>query len=291
MGRRPAFAPRDEIADRIRKLEDELYIARESIIDLAPDRFHELLKSYLSCKTRMESYHWANSIAEKIAEDADPIADLPGAAMFGARGYCPLCRGGAQSFYATDRGFRLPEGLRRHLVGFGNTHQCVVMKAAEEQGRRLWDSSFSEQEAKEEQLESRTKAIRLATETLYVLGPTAEGVLVDDIFLRRCRVAGDEAYSLTWAEQRLFSLGFLIGVDGNKRSYTRVVKHASGEFLIYADPRRLGAIDFRIYDAAVKKGKKKDVSLHTFNIRDAWKNNLPHKVAAAIEAAATSSRR
>jgi hypothetical protein len=43
----------------------------------------------------------------------------------------------------------------------------------------------------------------------------------------------------------LFTLGFQIDVDDRKRSYTKIVRDAGGEMVIYADPRQLGEITFR----------------------------------------------
>ena len=291
MVRRATFLIRDDKDARIKQLESDLYMAREDILHLAPEEFHDILKSHYSCQTRSETYRWLDTIAELISDRATPIPDLPGVEIFGERGYCPLCRGGAQSFYAHESGFRLPEGLRRHLVGYGNTRQCSVIAAAKTLARESWTSRFSEQEAEQQADAQRTKAQRLATETLYVIGPTDDAVLADEVSWRPARPKEPETYSITWAEQRLFSLGFQIGVDDRKRSYTKTVQDAGGEFVIYADPRQLGEITFRVFDAAVKKGRKKGLSLHQFRLRDGWKNNLAEKIAEGVSAATESKRR
>jgi hypothetical protein len=293
MVRRASVGYRDQSADRIRRLESDLFMARCDIIHLAPEEFHELLGSYYSCSTRSETHSWEDVIAEKVIEKATPIADAVRPDIFGERAYCPLCRGGAQSFYADHRGFSLPEGLRRHLVGFGNTRHCPVMKAAKDLAWEAWNRSFAGKESTEADEARQALQVRRKTETLYVIGPTLDGLLVDESlsFWSKPRSQDGADFSLKWAEQRLFSLGFEIGIDGQRRSYTKTVKHEDGEFVIYADPRQLGDIHFRVFDATVKRGKKAGLALYSFNLRDAWKNNLPAKIAVAVATASKSSRR
>jgi hypothetical protein len=279
--------PHIEANPVVRRLEDELYLARETILRLAPDEFHDLLKSYYSCKTRSESYHWANEVADSVIEKAKPIEEDQG---WGQRAYCPLCREGAQSFYASERGYSLPEGLRRHLVGFGRIRECSVMEAARRMAQDYWDRDFGPKEDQTRAQEAKEKAERLKTEATYVVGPTEDGALLEGDYWRPARTTDDEEYSIKWAEQRLFLLGFRINVDGLKRSYIRTGKSGDAEFIIYADPRRKGCISMRVFNLAAR-GRKKGIALHSFDILDAWKNKLPDKVAAGIEAAAKSPRR
>jgi hypothetical protein len=284
----PRYAPPHiEVDPLVRRLEDELYMARETILRLAPDEFHDLLKSYYSCKTRSESYHWANEVADSVIEKAKPIEEDRG---WGQRAYCPLCREGAQSFYASERGYSLPEGLRRHLVGFGRMHECGVMEAARKMAQDYWNREFGPKEAETRVQEAKQIAERLKTEASYVIGPTDDATLLEGDYWGPARTTEDEEYSIKWAEQRLFSLGFRINVDGLKRSYIRTGKCGDAEFIIYADPRRKGHISMRVFNVAAR-GRKKGIVLHSFDIRDVWKNNLPEKVVAGIEAAATSPRR
>jgi hypothetical protein len=292
MVRRAATAFQDTTADRIRRLESDLFMARRDIIQLAPAEFRELLDSYYSCATREERYRWEDLIAEKVIERAAPIADAVRPDIFGERAYCPLCRGGAQSYYA-DRGFSLPEGLRRHLVGFGNTRHCSVMKAAKDLAWEAWNRSFAGKELTKANETRQALQVRRKTETLYVVGPTPDALLIDEDLLswKKPRPPDGCDFSMKWAEQRLFSLGFEIGVDGQRRSYKKTVKHGHGEFVVYADPRQLGDLHFRVFDSAVRRGKKAGLALHTFTIRDAWKNNLSAKIAVGVEAASKSSRR
>lgn len=45
---------------------------------------------------------------------------------------CPLCGGIPQTIYST--GFAYPEGLRRHLEGYGNAKQCIITSMITELG-------------------------------------------------------------------------------------------------------------------------------------------------------------
>lgn len=46
------------------------------------------------------------------------------------RALCPLCKQGAQGTRDL-KGYAVPDGLRRHLLGELNSRQCVVFGAAE----------------------------------------------------------------------------------------------------------------------------------------------------------------
>lgn len=284
---RPHPAPPHE-TPRERQLREELFRTRWDLISLAPDGFDSLLRSYYSCETRSATYGWEAEVVDKIVERAEPLEEAR-PDLFGARANCPLCRSGSQSYY--ERGFALPEGLRRHLVGYGRSHQCCVMRVAMALAREHWDGEFAAGEAAEQNRKYLATEARRKKETLYVLGPKDSPLLVDEhLYWKGARSPDAGEFSLKWAEQRLFSLGFQINVDDRKRSYTKQVKNDAGEFVVYADPRQVGEITFRVFDATVTRGRKAGLSLNMFRIRDSWKNALPDKVAAGIAAAAASRR-
>jgi len=285
MPRRLPIQTRDLSDERIRRLEADLYEARRDIVHLAPEEFHSLLTSYYSCSTRAEGYAWKDLVAEQIVDKAIPTSGGLRPDIFGERALCPLCKSGGQSVYEHENGYRIPEGLRRHLVGYGRTRPCPVMKAASDLAWESWNRNFSPREAAQALEDRQALDLRRKTETLYVVGPTSDALLVDeDLFWKGPRPQEGD-FSLTWAEQRLFALGFVIDIDGNRRTYTKTVRQAPRELVIYADPRKLGHIHCRIFDGAAKRGKKAGLVLHSFLIRDTWKNNLNAKVAEAIEAA------
>jgi hypothetical protein len=278
----PRRSTADEAAATIRRLEDDLYVARLAIIHLAPDEFHSLLESYYSCRTREDTYQWPGAVADAVIDLAVPILDNPHAHLFGPRAYCPLCRGGASGY---SPGFTIPEGLRRHLIGFGKTHECPVMEAARVIARNAWESKLERGELEQQQRGNAELVERRKNETLYRVDPSTALVLLEEglSFLDKPRQLSDGEGGLKWAEQRLFALGFTINVDGREKSYTR---RSDDELIVYADLRMAGEIRFRVYQDRGGKANRRTVpGYHTFKIQDRWKNNLNAKVQDGIQAA------
>lgn len=113
--------------EQIKRLKDDLYLARINIISVAPDELVRLLHGYATCDSRERAYLWLEEVAREIIPHAKILTREEGS-VFGERAYCPLCRQGSTAAY--DRGYSIPEGLYRHLIGYGNVHQCVVTEAA-----------------------------------------------------------------------------------------------------------------------------------------------------------------
>src|SRR5262249_23951327 len=159
---------------------------------------------------------------------------------------CPLCGSVGHGPYAD--GFTIPEGMRRHLTGYGNTHQCPVTKAAFELGRDYVKSSFGEAEAKakaEAEAEAtRIQAERRLTEVLYRIHPTDAPKLSDEnlySYLGLHVVRNVER--LTWAERRANSLGFRSQMDGN----VKTISVDTPEYVVFADVRFEKRIDFAVF--------------------------------------------
>jgi len=119
--------------EEVRKLKEDLYLARRTVIEIVGDEAGRILSSYHSRMKESEFEYesaggtmvgrWLRSIVDDVLKLAKPRP------MFdGDRALCPLCGGGSQSPYAT--GFAFPEGLRRHLLGEYNSHKCAVMAVA-----------------------------------------------------------------------------------------------------------------------------------------------------------------
>ncbi|AJX80459.1 hypothetical protein BG97_3216 [Burkholderia pseudomallei 7894] len=127
---RQSFRTSSPLEDKVRRLEDELYMARATIIGLARSpELVELLRDQYSCKTFDEVRDWAQHTADSIIESASRTETPAGRNWDGRlRVLCPLCGDGPQSPY--DDGFLLDEGLRRHLLGTYNSRQCSVFEAA-----------------------------------------------------------------------------------------------------------------------------------------------------------------
>lgn len=277
------FEVGEPLAERVKRQEQTIERLRWDLVNLAPDEFRELLHSFFHCENRVDAHRWQDEVAEKIAAQTSPLWNPELAAQGQARAYCPLCRGGATNYYGNEPGFKLPEGLRRHLVGFGKSAQCVVMRAASEIARDYWHEKFYEREQQAARAAHALKQQRQKSEPVYVLGPTEAPVLLDDdsSSWRPARPPGQEAPGLGWAEQRLAQLGFQVVVDGTRRSFTKAIVRGERELIIYADPRNVGAIKFRVFDTKAR-GQKRGRALAWFEIQDRWKNGLEDRVAAGV---------
>lgn len=132
---RAVLAPRalpvselERLRDENRRLKDELFFARDGLVHLLDKQ--DLLRGFYGVRDVTQLREWRESAAEKVLAAAWV---RPGEEMGDARwprALCPLCGDGAQG--ARDvRGFAVPEGLRRHLLGELNSRQCRVFGAAE----------------------------------------------------------------------------------------------------------------------------------------------------------------
>ena len=256
----------------IRRLQDELYHARYAIISLMPEETEKILTSYYySCKSRQETYRWTDIAAIEIIEFAKILSPEEGS-CFSERAYCHLCGDGSNSYYET--GFSVPEGLRRHLVGYGNTHQCRVFEAAEKLARNHWHDEFSAAE-KAEAIEKQKHTIqRRKTEILYKIAPNREPELIDEGFGIVPR-SDDE---MAWAENRLVDLGFQISCETNIKSYI----NEQESLVVYADPRAKGEIKFTVYKKPLSKSNRKRYWGNSFSLKDNWKNDIRGKYESRV---------
>jgi hypothetical protein len=154
-----SYAKIDSRDSEIRELENDLYFARSTVLDLLPESIQDILKSYYQVGTVKETYMWLGDVSSDLIDVASP---LPRESVYemNDRAICPLCGCGPQSLY--DKGFVLPEGLRRHLEGGGNSSQCKVLKVVSGLANDAWDRKFhprgsSERQSLEDALESRRR--------------------------------------------------------------------------------------------------------------------------------------
>lgn len=276
------FESHETLEKRVERLHRTIERLREDVVSLAPDEFRTLLWSYHS-RDRSNSHQWLDEIAEKIAEEAKPIWGTPAPELFGHRGICPLCRSEGSS--VTETGFKLPEGLRRHLVGYGAAHQCVVTKAAAEMARDYWHEKFYEEEQREEREKTEIKRKRIAEEELFVGGPFVTPELWDEHAwsYRPVRPRTDEHGGFSWAEGRLKDLGFEKVNTDRLISYKRHFSLNGEEFVAYADPRITGEIKFRLYRADATRRKCDPVA--RVDIQDRWTKSLSERLHKAFEEA------
>lgn len=118
------------LEDKVRRLEDELCLARWAMIGLMRPGLEEILRAQVSCKTFEQVREWRRRAVDGILDFAARAEQPTEVDPYGRpRFLCPLCNQGPQSTY--DNGF-LPEGLRRHLTGTYNSRPCPVFRAAHE---------------------------------------------------------------------------------------------------------------------------------------------------------------
>lgn len=256
--------------DEIKRLRESLWEARRSLISLVPQELSSILLSYYSCSDRREADSWWADIIQQIISSTKILSASEGSYR-SDRAYCPLCSEGSSSPY--ERGFSHPEGLRRHLEGYGNVRQCSVMKAAFNLALDSWNAEFAAKEEEERKEELMKETERRKTETLYVLSLGGEPKLIDNAAYYL--PSRDEA-QLLWAEARLLELGFGTQVEGNVKSYTKEY----GDYIVYADPLTLGRIEFRLYKKTQGNARRgpKNWAVGSYSIQDKWKNNLYTKL-------------
>ncbi len=262
--------------DEIKRLKEELWFARTTIIDLVPAPFCEFFRGYYHCNTRSEGYEWRRNLVAEIIENT-PVDDQENFG-FQRTTRCPLCDDSPSHFYRD--GFTFPEGLRRHLTGFGNTNQCSVMREVYALVRDYWNDKFSEQEELEREEEHRLKQERMKTETLYITEPFGTPELVDSSSYSRKDSRNEEG--ILWAEERLKTMGFSAVVDDRVRTHTKEYD----DFIVYADLRMNKKIDFEVYSKPLPKRRPSrgvyKYRVGCFTFQDSWKHGLPEKFEKRI---------
>ena len=83
--------------DEIKRLKEELWFARTTIIDLVPAPFCEFFRGYYHCNTRSEGYEWRRNLVAEIIENT-PVDDQENFG-FQRTTRCPLCDDSPSHFY------------------------------------------------------------------------------------------------------------------------------------------------------------------------------------------------
>lgn len=123
--RPPTLFPPNPFEERIRRLEDELFLARAAIIDLMSEPARKVLDSYYHAEN---AWAWSRDASEKIVSLCTDVSPSLYDGYDSPRAKCPLCKAGPATPY--HEGFALPEGLVRHLLGTHNASACPVFDAA-----------------------------------------------------------------------------------------------------------------------------------------------------------------
>lgn len=136
MARRSSFLLSEHPAEeRVRKLEEELYMVRHVLIHMAGPEAEKILHSPAELTSSAEVWDWLRKAVEQLLDLTKPRSAEEREDRFDSRdrAVCPLCGDSAMDVYHPGNGFAFPEGLRRHLLGVHNSRQCDVAKVAFDQ--------------------------------------------------------------------------------------------------------------------------------------------------------------
>lgn len=262
-----------ETDKKIQNLKNELWTTRYNLLSLIPEPYHKILTNYYF-QTKEERHQWLDMMTQEILDLTQPIEKYKDS--YSPRAYCPLCKQENSSWYG-EEGFTFPEGLRRHLVGFGRTHQCVVTETAHKLALDYWHEKFAEIE-KQEWIEKHEKLKqRKQVELLYKISPYDEGLLLDESLWYEAR----NSQQLDWATDRLNNLGFTKYQENNTISWIDEYEN----WIVYADIRQNGRIEFIVWKKPILKKKPANSYKHRisqFHLLDTWKNDLKLKYSSRL---------
>lgn len=263
--------------DYAKRLEEELYFARLTLLEVLPEQFRECLDSFREISTRRGFLAWESQVIEKVIErtPGGPENDF-----VPRRAACPLCKDEGSDPYTT--GFKLDEGLRRHLSGWGSTRQCPVIREAFAFAYYCLRDEIAQGERDEAEARELAAAERRRTERLFVVDPSEPPKLLNESSSGYFRDPKDcrGANELVFAEQRLREIGFEIQTTDRVTTY----RFTSGECNVLADPREKGRITFLVYMQNPKR-KKTAYLTRSFHLPDSWKKELSRKFADRLEEA------
>jgi hypothetical protein len=152
--------------ERIRRLEEDLYEARCAVVSLLPEPIQAIAESYHKCKSRSEADQWKERLVEGVIARAEILSPQDGS-RWGPRAYCPLCGHGSSGPY--DRGFAVPDGLERHLMGRYNSVGCLPLSPVLGMARDYWRPIFAKTEAElERPVAAKKKAKKAPKKTAKV---------------------------------------------------------------------------------------------------------------------------
>lgn len=282
MPRHPSYE--HDAFDRIRKLENDLYMARQVILDMLPEAVSAILRSYYQVKTRQESYQWRERVAEELVAFASPLPPQYG--YNGDRAACPVCQSTGSGIQF--EGYSVPAGVIVHLTGKRNS-RCAPMEEIYALARDHFDSQFAEMEAVDRRAEAERLMNLRKTSILYQTTLEGQPTLREEIGYDPRK---DDEF--VWAEKRLATLGFQNIHEGNLRKFVL----QQDRLIVYADPLHRGRISFVVYERSTEAAKgqkpKRKLAKHRsllgqparhFHILDSWSHDLGGKFMKRLNAA------
>lgn len=152
------------------------------------------------------------------------------------------------------------------------------MQAAVKLACDYWQSQYADAEKAQEAEKRERLAQRKKSEVLYRTAPDLEPELIDERLSFDVTPRSKE--ELDWAEERLANLGFQITCNAKAKSYT----NEHGDFVVYADPRQRGRIDFNVFPKGYKRSRGRPrLGWTSFYMLDGWKKELREKYEVRVE--------
>jgi hypothetical protein len=259
--------------EAIRRLEEDLYLARKTIIGLAPDQFHDLLRGFAyTIETQNDLYRWQSDLNAAVIAAAEPIE--PVGRWDDPKVACPLCRSRGRGAFGM-KGWALPAGLEMHLNGGGTTSRCPVIDAAWE----LMGSLHHEKIKAAGLAEAQQLALRKQTEPVVLIDPDGEPELLfePDTYYRKYRTPEQ----LAAVEDRLREIGFEIERNGNVATYRYVY---GDKWMVLADPRHHNRVEFNLFKRFGKRQWKRRLDWHRPYLNDRF-NKWPEKFHEGLKTA------
>jgi hypothetical protein len=137
------ISEKQELLDKIRRLESDIYMLENQLISIAPGDFEEIVRPW-KLPPDFNPYRWSDEAAAKIIKKTMVVYPE-------GRAPCPLCNRHPDQ----HEGYALPVGLERHLTGKLGYHQCYVFGAAQKRLTDDWNRDRREKHAATE--DSRIK--------------------------------------------------------------------------------------------------------------------------------------
>jgi hypothetical protein len=263
VGKKMSWSSQDTSDIEGLEIKSKLSATGQALVRIASEKVRHILHGYASCQSRGEANDWRHKVMDALIEAFDV---LPGSGVFSNRSVCPLCGDGGQG--RCNEGFT-PEGLRRHLSGWGRFRQCQIIDTTMLLATDHWDKLFRESDLEEKKVKQAELSARMKVETLYRVSPFGEAELANSKYRKEVR----DADGMLWAEDRLNSLGFQIVNEDRTKSYV----NERLDVVVYADPRFRGGIDFSVYMLPLYKKpglRATGEMVPPFRITDNLKNDL-----------------
>jgi hypothetical protein len=115
---------------------ETLQTAYRAVHSIMRARYPEQINALDEVRGYKDYEPWERSFITILLAEAQEAVASP---FYRGRGrvLCPLCSEGPEQLYAAE-GFLVPEGLKRHLTGYGNMQRCNVLASLRANSDQFW---------------------------------------------------------------------------------------------------------------------------------------------------------